>query len=438
MKEDIWRFTGIIVFSLVAGGLTGQMAICLLGGLVLLIFWQYRVMYQLLHWLQRRKEYDPPEFPGMIDEICREIDFLRARYKNRKNKLARILKRFQEATAALPDAVVLLGENEVIEWSNDKANKYLGIRWPQDSGQRLTNLVRHPKLVSFLNNKEENYLDQVLQLDAPKNAELKLELRITPYGGKQKLLVARDVTSIQLANQMRKDFIANASHELRSPLTVISGYLEGIQDDIENSIPARKSQIRQMRKQADRMQRLIDDLLQLSSLETSTENDKGEVVVVPELLANIYQEAQSLSGEMKHIFYMETDTKLWVHGKQRELYSAFSNVIFNAVQHSPKRSIIRIRWFADNDGAHMEVTDNGYGIATEHIPRLTERFYRIDKGRSRDRGGTGLAIVKYALVLHGGKLHIESQEGVGSCFRCDLPPGIIVNRSGNEQESLTA
>ena len=442
MKEDLWRFTAVFLLSFGIGLVTQQVAICLLAGMVLFLIWHYRILKQLHLWLQRRSGSNPPELPGIIDEICREIDFLRERHKQRKDKLAGFLRRFQDATAALPDAVIILGEYGVIEWANEKATEYLGVRWPQDGHQRIANLIRNPDLPAFLNRtgKFKDKAERGLQIESPVNSDQILEFRLAPYGDNQKLLVARDITDIQRVNQMRKDFIANASHELRSPLTVISGYLEGLDDGKSGFPETVSSQIKQMRKQTERMQRLIDDLLTLSVLETTSEHREIENVPVPELLASVYQEAQGLSGMMEHIFYLETDPTLWLRGNQRELYSAFSNLVFNAVQYTPSHGVIRLRWYADNDGAHFSVSDNGPGISQEHISRITERFYRVDKGRSRDKGGTGLglAIVKHVLVRHSAQLHIESQVGKGSTFRCDFPDRNIIFKPGVNTNSLSA
>jgi two-component system phosphate regulon sensor histidine kinase PhoR len=438
MWVDFWRFFGVVLFCLVLGLFTRQVAICLVAGMLLYLIWYYRILKQLYFWLLKRGSSEPPELPGIIDDICRQIDFLRKHHKQRKDRLTGFLRRFQDATSALPDAVIILGEYGAIEWANQKAMDYLGIRWPQDSRQRISNLIRHPDLATFLNSKE---LDpgRSLQLESPVISGQVLEYRIVPYGEGQNLLMARDVTGIQRANQMRKDFIANASHELRTPLTVISGYLENFADDQTQFPEILRSQIMQMRRQTERMQRLIDDLLTLSVLEAGTEHAKDEVILVPEMLASIYQEAQGVSGIMEHIFYLECDHKLWLRGDQREIYSAFSNVVLNAVQHTPEHGIVRLRWYADNDGAHFSVSDTGEGIAPEHIPRITERFYRVDRGRSRSKGGTGLglAIVKHVLVRHKARLHIESTVGKGSLFRCDFPPDLcIINLKSSHQANL--
>ena len=442
MWEDIWRFSGLILFSLLMGFITQQVAVSLIAGLFLYIIWQHRILKHLLVWVQKRGGHAPPELPGIIDDICREIDFMRMRHRQRKDKLSGFLRRFQEATSALPDAVLVLGEHGAIEWANQKAAEYLGVRWPQDGGQRIVNLVRHPDLSHFLGSAGGSGADadRSLQLESPINPDQILEFRMAPYGEAQKLLMARDVTSIQRADQMRKDFIANASHELRTPLTVIYGYLESFEDEIEDFPEILRSQVRQMRQQTERMQRLIEDLLTLASLETSPVQTDDEMVMVPDLLAGIHQEAQGISGIMEHIFYMDCDQNLLLRGNQREIYSAFSNLVLNAVQHTPEHGIIRLRWYADKDGAHFAVTDNGEGIAPEHISRITERFYRVDKGRSRDKGGTGLglAIVKHIMARHGGSLYIESQMGKGSTFRCDFPAHRIVYSSNTAGNSLSA
>lgn len=439
MREDIWRLSGVLLFSLIIGMATGQVAICLLAGSLLYLFWQYRLFRQLLFWLQSHNERMSPESPGIIDAICREIDYLKERQKLRNHNLADYLKRYQDASAALPDAIVILRDNGVIEWANSKAREYLGIRWPQDNMQRINNLIRHPEIAAFLARTGRHKDKTTLQHESPVNAELVLEFRIVPYGRQHKLLMARDITSIQRINRMRRDFIANASHELRTPLTVISGYLEGFSMDDEFP-PLLKSQVEQMRKQTERMQRLIEDLLTLSALESTERNENDELVRVPDLLSSIYQEAQSLSVDNEHIFYLETDPDLWLMGSQREIYSAFSNLVFNAVQHTPGKGVIRIRWYADEKGAHFEVVDNGPGISPEHIPRITERFYRVDKGRSRERGGTGLglAIVKHVLARHRGRLQIESEVGQGSKFSCHFPEKLLVNRHDELPDSMTA
>jgi len=233
--------------------------------MLLFIWWQYKEYAKILAWLKKRKHSSSPSQIGIIDEICREIDYLRDRNKARKRKLSGFLKRFQESTSALPDAVIILGAQGKIEWANGKAQEYIGVQWPKDAGLRLSNLVRYPRLIEYLDSKKPES-DKGLQITSPVNSKLMLEVRISTYGKKQQLLVARDITDISQTNKMRKDFIANASHELRTPLTVISGFLESFNDD-ENCPDEWIAYIQQMRSQTSHMQRLIEDLMQLSRLE---------------------------------------------------------------------------------------------------------------------------------------------------------------------------
>ena len=437
MKHDFWRFLSVLFLSSLVGIVLGQFFLCLIVGLLLFIWWQYKEFSKILAWLKKRKEFSSPSQSGLVDETCREIDFLRNRNKSRKKKLSGYLKRFQNATSALPDAVIVLGAQGEIEWANEKAFEYIGVQWPRDAGLRLSNLARSPRLIKYLDASSAE-LQKGLQIVSPVNSELVLEVRISAYGAEtQKLLVARDITAISRINKMRKDFIANASHELRTPLTVISGYLEGFVDDTD--CPQEwLAYIKQMRTQTIRMQRLIEDLMQLSSLEAGAGQTEKTTIPVPDMLQLIVNEAKSLSGFMNHKITLEADHELYLKANQQEIYSVFSNLVFNAVQYTPEYGRIDLSWYEDEKGAHFSVRDNGLGIAPEHIPRLTERFYRIDKGRSRDKGGTGLglAIVKHALARHDAVLVIESELSMGSLFRADFPKPLVVRMQ--KDKSLTA
>ncbi len=438
MKYDLWRFISVLFLSALAGMVSGYFLLCIIAGLFFFIWWQYKEFTKILIWLQKRQETNGPSQMGLIDETCREIDYLRDRNKSRKQKLSGYLKRFQEATRALPDAVIVLGEHGEIEWANEKAREYIGVQWPKDNGLRLPNLVRYPKLIQYLYSSESE-LERGLQIASPIDNKIMLEVRISAYGETQKLLVARDITAITRINQMRKDFIANASHELRTPLTVISGYLEGFVDD-EECPPEWIAYMQQMRSQTARMQNLIEDLIKLSGLEASSGQSVKETIPIPDMLVAIVNEARSLSGFMSHKITLKADPALYLQANQREIYSIFSNLVFNAVQYTPEHGAVDVEWYKNETGAHFSVRDNGLGIAPEHIPRLTERFFRIDKGRSREKGGTGLglAIVKHALARYEGDLHIESEVGKGSLFRCDVPASLIVDAKNNVDSVLTA
>ncbi|NNE38358.1 MAG: phosphate regulon sensor histidine kinase PhoR [Gammaproteobacteria bacterium] len=433
MKQDIIRLAFVLSASLILGVLTGHIFLFLTIGLLIHSLWYLKYLNNLLLWIKQGKRLDPPEVPGLIDDITREFLNLKNRHKKRKKKLTTYLKRFKETTQALPDAIVVLGDNDVIEWSNDKARDYLGIIQSKDIGQRIGNLVRHPSLIEFLKqyHDSKDRSETSIELNSNINKNIYLEVRLVPFGKAGKLLVARDITSIYRINKMRTDFIANASHELRTPLTVISGYLESFEDDFsEEDQPGVGSRIKQMRTQTERMRRLIEDLLKLSVLETTDELLTCENVRVPDILRNITDEAKAVSKNQNQKFMLDVDENLWVGGDRNQIYSAFSNLVINAVQHTPVGGSIYVRWYENDDGGVLEVEDTGEGISPEHISRVTERFYRVDRGRSREKGGTGLglAIVKHSLANHGAKLHVESEIGKGSQFKIIFPSDALIRK----------
>ena len=433
MKQDFYRVSRVLLVSLIIGLLAGYIFACLFLGLLVYGYREYTTQTKLLKWMHRKRYMDTPTDSGVLGAIAIQYDELRSQHRKQKRRLASYLRQFKEATQDLPDAIVVLGSNDGIEWANSKALEYLGIRHPQDRVQRLINLFRHPSLISFMKEtKGKNQtIERSLDLVSPVNQDMNLELRLISYGDSGKLLLGRDTTSIHRVNRMRTDFIANASHELRTPLTVISGYLESFEDDFaEDDSAGHKSKIRQMRKQAERMRRLIDDLLKLSTLETAESQSRRQPVGVPDLLNSIIEEARTLSADQKHQFVLEADSSLWLEGDQNQLYSAISNVIFNSVQHTQNLGKITIRWFIDAQEPVLEVVDTGEGISAEHIQRITERFYRVDSGRSREKGGTGLglAIVKHILARHNARLEIKSEPGAGSTFRFRFPASLILHK----------
>ncbi|MEX2525743.1 MAG: phosphate regulon sensor histidine kinase PhoR [Gammaproteobacteria bacterium] len=432
MNRDFARFAGFATAGLIIGLLFGHAAAGVAVALAACCYLLFRDNRRLYDWLRRHDDEEPPPLHGSHDDIAGEVRALRRSYRHREDKLTRYVERIQEATAALPDAIVILDGEDHIRWANQQATEYLGIHWPQDAAQRLGNLIRHPKLLDYLRRKGQSGDVKGVILPSPESPDRHIEYRLIQYGDGLRLLLARDVSYIERINRMRRDFIANASHELRTPLTVIAGYLESLDGDMDSKTADLQPQFRQMRKQAARMQTLIDDMLTLSRLESDDDKSRHARVAVPDLLAVIHQEAKTLSGERGHKIELDVDDSLLLRGDYNELYSAFSNLVANAVQYTPDGGTILIHWYEDEGGAHLAVSDTGEGIAPEHIPRLTERFYRVDSGRSRESGGTGLglAIVKHVMNRHGGRLHIESRPGEGSIFRCDLPASGIERRTG--------
>ena len=428
MRPDLFRLGFIVILCGFAGLLAGNIFAGLATGFLLCLVRQQRMLRHISKFLRNGGDQNPPDAPGVVNEITREIASLRARHKQREEKLAGFLSRFEEATDALPDAVIVMDVDGQVQRANARASEYLGIRIPRDRGQRITHLIRQPELLDYLTDVDKDSAPKSLVIPAPVDIETSLEIRIIRYAESSLLLVAGNVTDIQRTNRMRKDFIANASHELRTPITVISGYLEAIDSNAGDLSPEWQPRIRQMREQTRRMQNLIEDLLKLSRLESSRPANLDIEVDVEELISVIHGEAQTLSGGQGHKFPLETLPGLLVRGDYDGLYSAFSNIIFNAVEYTPPGGVIRIKWYRTETGACMEVADSGEGIPAEHIHRVTERFYRVDKGRSREKGGTGLglAIAKHVMAQHDARLNITSEPGMGTTVKCLIPGHRVV------------
>jgi two-component system phosphate regulon sensor histidine kinase PhoR len=319
----------------------------------------------------------------------------------------------------MPDAVVVLNAEREIQWFNKNAQRLLGLRRKVDFGQRIDNLLRHPDFVGYLASADQA---APVVLRAPAAPETFIAVHAVGYGDGQRLLIARDVTRELRLEAMRKDFVANASHELRSPLTVISGYLDTLTDEPDLD-PAWRGPLQEMRRQAERMRAIVEDLLELSRLEASAGEAPSAPVDVAGMLALMRKEVLAMERHPKDVVLrLDTDARLL--GAEAEVHSIFSNLISNAVKYTPVDGRVEIRWWKDADGGHFQVRDTGVGISREHLPRITERFYRVDPGRARATGGSGLglAIVKHALQRHGASLEIDSEEGKGSTFTCHFPP----------------
>ena len=414
-----WRLalvgSGAAVLGILIDRLTLLLLLAAVGGLA----WQLGQLYRLDRWLRDRRDGSPPQAGLVWDDVIARVERLRRQSRKRKRKFRKLLEQFQQGTAALPDAAVLLGEDDRIVWCNSAAHALLGLSPTRDIGRPITHLVRNPGFVAFLSQHRAGGVD----LASPVDETLLLNARIVPYGKKQRLLLATDVSQIRRLEQMRRDFVANVSHELRTPLTVIAGYLETLLDHDSPAFAAWRQPLKRMQEQSGRMLHIIEDLLLLARLETRREPVTRKPVDVAALLEDIATDAGALSGDRRHRVEVSADENLWLLGCEKDLRSAFANLAFNAVRHTPAGGRIALRWFADADGPHLVVEDNGEGIAPHHIPRLTERFYRVNRDRSRGSGGTGLglSIVKHVVNQHGGQLRIASELGVGSAFICDFP-----------------
>lgn len=418
----------LVTACLVIGLISGYYGWSLAAGLGLYLAWTLKQLLRLHEWLRlHQPDEAPPDGYGLWGEVFDSIYHLQRRDQRVRGRLQAVIDRVQESTAALKDAVIMLDSDGNLEWWNRAAETLLGLKSPQDSGQAISNLVRHPRFKEYF--EQGNFHDN-LELPSPINDRLRLQFHITRYGNREHLMLVRDVTRLHQLEQMRKDFVANVSHELRTPLTVITGYLETLLDNVEQINPRWLRPMQQMQQQAGRMQNLLNDLLLLAKLEATDYPSDSQPVAVDLLLLSIKSDAQALSGARRHRLQLQADPHLKLKGSEAELRSAFSNLIFNAVKYSPDESEISIRWWSDEQGAHLAVQDSGIGIEAKHLPRLTERFYRVDSSRASHTGGTGLglAIVKHVLLRHRGRLDISSTPGKGSTFTCHFPASQAVRR----------
>lgn len=431
-RYEAIRLTAVVLLGIVLGRLTGHYALGL--ALTLLLYFGEH-SYQLVKLLiltDSGGRIAPPFPAGLWGEIYRVIAQHQKRSRKRKRGLVRFATRFREAAGAIPDALMILDKDQRVEWANASTQSLLGFSWIDAAGRTFTDLIRYPAIKEYI---EGGEFHQPLDFIPPHNKAIVLSIRVTPFGGKkrQRLLVAREITKIYHLNQIRRDFVANVSHELRTPLTVITGFVENLLDADTTPATCRRP-LQLMHSQAIRMESIIQDLLTLSRLEMDEKASDQTPIDVPEMLAHIVHEAVVLNTG--HRFDVDLEPNLWLLGNEREIRSAFSNLVVNAVKHTPAGTEIRIVWHHDDQGPFMSVTDSGQGISPEHIPRLTERFYRVDKGRSRTSGGTGLglAIVKHALNRHEAVLHISSKPDHGSTFTCRFPSELSLDRARLAQE----
>jgi two-component system, OmpR family, phosphate regulon sensor histidine kinase PhoR len=381
--------------------------------------WQLVTLFRVEWWVRHRGFAEPPDIGGPWGEVITQIVRLHRRKRFHKQRFVQLFRQIQRSTAALPDGVVILNDLREIVWFNRMAGQLLFLRRPADLGLRIDNLVRQPDFVRYLNSGQ--FTNPVV-VRGGKTDHLYLSLQVVPYGEGQQLLLVRDVSRQMRLEAMRKDFVANASHELRSPLTVISGYLETLSQD-----PALDADLRgpigEMRRQSERMTTIITELLELSRLEAAQDEIDSTPVDVAALMSMLRKDVLARPehpGEVR----LRAESDAMLAGNESEIHSAFSNLVDNAAKYTPASGSIEIRWRVDEEGGYFSVTDTGIGIHADHIPRLTERFYRVDAGRGRDTGGSGLglAIVKHVLQRHGATLEIESVQGRGSTFTCHFPP----------------
>ncbi|MCF2950028.1 phosphate regulon sensor histidine kinase PhoR [Paraglaciecola aquimarina] len=432
--KSIIRVLVFMTLTASLGYYFGHVAAGIVVGGVILLAWQYWRLYRLNYWLWHSKKISPPSTRGVWANIYEGIYAAKVNNRNKRKALGEIIRRFREGTEALPDAALVIDHSANITWCNRLARIELGIRWPEDAGSNIDLCIRDPAFIEFL---QEQRFELPIEIESPINSSKVLEIRIVPYAEDQLMLLIRDVTRITQIENMRKDFVANVSHELKTPLTVINGYLEMIPEDGNMPQAMMQKALSEMRSQSFRMQSLIEDLLVLSRIEASAERAFEKLVNVPQMLWQIQAEAEALNREKQHKIFFDISPILYVYGIETELRSAFSNLIFNAINYTPNKGVIQVTWGFEGPQAKFSVKDNGDGISAEHLERLTERFYRVDKARSRTTGGSGLglSIVKHVLSHHNSKLVIESKVNKGAEFSCRFSPELISLIESEEHEA---
>jgi len=420
-----WRQeTMLIIASLIAlaimGSVVDQSLLFVMFGLAAWLTWYISQMKKLLLWLEKSKKKLPEDTPGMWGYVYYRLLAQDRKSKSRKKKIRRIIKEFSASTRAMPDATVVLNDRFEIQWVNEAAIRMLGLR-RNDTGQLITDLLRQPEFREWIyqNDMQGDYINR-----SPKDSLVSLMMRAVPYGNQQYLLVARDITERLRLDQMRQDFIANASHELRTPLSVLQGSMEMLEAKLDNDANLEKP-LQWIRKQSERMQSILEDLLTLARLEAyRPERADLQEFNISELIRQISEEARFLSNKNGgHNWTVKLQDSSLILGNIEHFRILISNLIFNAVRYTPSGGSIMVLWERRASSLHFSVIDTGPGIPARDVPRLTERFYRVDVGRSRDTGGTGLglAIVKHILDIYQSRLEVVSQLGRGSQFGFGLP-----------------
>lgn len=423
-----------LIVGAIFGSSYGYLVVCLC--LLLLVLYHLRNLNALSKWLVSGDTHVIPNSRGVWQHIFSAL-YRQSRYQARnQEQLNATLERFRQASSAMPDGMTILGENNVIDWCNVMAESHFDIDGQRDRGLQITHFLRHPQFSEYL--KAQSFNDPLVIKPAHK-MDLSLSLQLIPFDNTHKLLISRDVTQVERVDMIRRDFVANVSHELRTPLTVVGGFLETLLDMKNPDAKTARDYQQMMLDQTKRMHRLVEDLLTLSRLESQTNILRNEKINIPSLLNILYQDALLVS-QSRHQIYLELSSDNWLLGNEDEIRSAFSNLINNAIRYTPEGGEIHLRWLVRANQGIFAVQDNGIGIEAQHIPRLTERFYRVDRSRSRETGGTGLglAIVKHILTRHQATLDIRSELNKGSRFSAYFPMRRLMSASLIEKENTNA
>lgn len=415
LRSELQRIAILALLLLIAGFFNGYILATLIAGGSLYMLWTLHRIHRLNQWLEQGGRDYPPPASGVWGEISDQLYRLRQRITRHRQDHLNLVTRIRRITDALDEGILILDAERSLEWWNPAAGRLLNLQ-RRDDGEPIINLVRTPAFATFMRNGD---FAEPVEIEAPNQPGRLLQFSANHFGANEVALVVQDITRLRQLEKVRTEFVANISHELRTPLTVLTGYLETLRDAAGNSPPAWQQALAQMGEQTRRLTLLTEDLVTLSRLESTPLPVYTEQVPLHSLLAAIVDSARALS-DGHHAISLECPPDLALEGVARELHSAFANLVYNAVRHNPQGCAVRVRAGSTGSGSWVEVADDGVGIDARHLPRLTERFYRVENSRASSSGGTGLglAIVKHSLLRNGGRLEIASTPGKGSSFRC--------------------
>jgi two-component system phosphate regulon sensor histidine kinase PhoR len=422
-RSELRKQVLILVSVCLVGYSIGQFLPALLLLLVCYVLFNLVQLHRLTKWLAKDHASDrsaPPEGFGLWGGVFDGIYRLQKQERRASAYLENIVNKAQESSAALEMAIIMVDRNNNLDWWNKATESLLGLRYPEDRRLPVTNLIRDPAFTAYFG---RNVYDEPLHINAPGDSGKRLEIQIALFGENDRLIIVRDISQLHRLELMRKDFVGNVSHELGTPITVIKGYLEAILDNIQDLDGKWEKPVIQMHQQSSRMENIVKDLLALSALETGTPSRKQSSFALIQLLSEIVNDARQIFAQQDHQFSLSCDENIKFIGDRGELYSAIANLVSNAAKYTPYQGKINILIRLSEDFLEAHVEDNGPGIEAQHLPRLTERFYRVDVSRSSETGGTGLglAIVKHIVNRHDGELTVSSEVGKGSCFTCRFP-----------------